>query len=295
LGALVMGLYGIYQYFYLPAWDADWIVNSEMYSQGMPKPQLVRVFSTMNSSGPFAFVLMSAIVLIGAQPHRLRWWAAPPAVASLLLSLVRASWLGLGVSAAFLLVNVRGNLKLRHVATFFVLVAISLPVLTFGPIADTLGRRFATVVNLSQDDSFQSRASFYSEFLGRALTNVVGNGLGATGLATKMDNGGHLADDLGVFDSGIMELPFVFGWPGAFLYIGGSVILLLSAFGIRGNQRTSWTLTCRAIMLAALSYMLFVGVLSGVTGMVTWCFMGLLLAERAAWDEVRHFAADRPQ
>ena len=48
-GGLVMGLYGLIQFFYLPEWDVYWLENAGMDSQGLPFPGLIRVFSTMNS------------------------------------------------------------------------------------------------------------------------------------------------------------------------------------------------------------------------------------------------------
>ena len=61
-GMLVMGGYGLIQFFIMPPWDALWMLGSQMNSQGDPVPMGVRVFSTMNSSGPFAFAMMGAMV-----------------------------------------------------------------------------------------------------------------------------------------------------------------------------------------------------------------------------------------
>ncbi len=51
--------------FHHAAWDALWMLGSQMSSQGDPVPLCgVRVFSTMNSSGPFAFAMMGAMVFV---------------------------------------------------------------------------------------------------------------------------------------------------------------------------------------------------------------------------------------
>ena len=74
-GMLVMGGYGLVQFFIMPQWDALWMLGSQMNSQGDPVPMGVRVFSTMNSSGPFAFAMMGAMVFVMAATHRVRWVA----------------------------------------------------------------------------------------------------------------------------------------------------------------------------------------------------------------------------
>jgi hypothetical protein len=75
-GMLVMGAYGLVQFAIMPQWDALWMLGSQMNSQGDPVPMGVRVFSTMNSSGPFAFAMMGAMVYVMAANHRVRWIAA---------------------------------------------------------------------------------------------------------------------------------------------------------------------------------------------------------------------------
>lgn len=289
LGGLVTGIYGLVQFFYLPDWDAYWMENAGMNSEGAPFPQLLRVFGTMNSSGPFAVALMASLIVMLTLSHPLRWWAVAPTFASILLSLVRASWFGFGVAMIYLFFQARSDLKVRRIAAMAVLVAISLPVLTIGPIADTIDRRFATLADISEDQSYQARVSFYSNFLDAAFTNVIGEGFGATGTPTKMDNEGDLAADLGTFDSGVMEVPFLFGWPGSALYLGGLAWIVVLGFRSEVGRRQAWTLACRAIVVGILAQMIFADMLNGVTGMIVWCFLGMMLADRANARESMQF------
>ncbi len=49
---LILGVtvpYGLYQYFYLPAWDAQWMIESQMGSIGKALPMELRVFGTTNN------------------------------------------------------------------------------------------------------------------------------------------------------------------------------------------------------------------------------------------------------
>ena len=114
-GALIMGLYGIIQYFLAPAWDCAWIINSGLITQGHPFPQQIRVYSTMNSSGPFAFVLCAGLLLLIVGESRLKLPMAAFGIASLALSLVRAAWLGFIVGFVYLIWCLRGRERMRMV------------------------------------------------------------------------------------------------------------------------------------------------------------------------------------
>src|SRR4030081_1469123 len=52
----ILSVYGIIQYVFLPPWDAFWLQNVSAQgslSFGKPFPFQVRVFSMLNSPGPF--------------------------------------------------------------------------------------------------------------------------------------------------------------------------------------------------------------------------------------------------
>ena len=50
--AVGVAAYGIWQYFTIPAWDAMWLVQSNMVGyMGLPEPQKMTCFSTMNERG----------------------------------------------------------------------------------------------------------------------------------------------------------------------------------------------------------------------------------------------------
>ena len=63
-GGAILGGYGIYQYFNLLPWDAYWMRNADISSVGFPFPLLVRVFSTMNSSTPFAAMIIPTLLIV---------------------------------------------------------------------------------------------------------------------------------------------------------------------------------------------------------------------------------------
>ena len=55
----ILGLYGIYQFIAPPVWDTNWLTNVSLTdlnpSFGQPEPFQIRVWSTMNTPGPFEY------------------------------------------------------------------------------------------------------------------------------------------------------------------------------------------------------------------------------------------------
>ena len=68
----------------------------------------------MNSPAPFASAMMAAIIIMLNTQHKLRWFAAPPVLISLLLSIVRTAWGGLGVALLYTIVRLRISATVRQ-------------------------------------------------------------------------------------------------------------------------------------------------------------------------------------
>ena len=182
----------------------------------------------------------------------------------------------------FFLAAHRGRSRPRLLAALVVIGLIVWPLLSFGPIADVIDARLQTTSTLQQDTSFAARFKFYAEFAPQAFSNLLGAGLGSTGVATKLSTGGELGQ-FGNFDSGVMAIPFVLGWPGGLLYAGGLVWLLSYAL-----RRVKWpdlfAAASRGIVVAVLAQLVFANLATGVSGMVLWYFLGLAIAARLFHD-----------
>jgi hypothetical protein len=278
-GVLVMGAYGIWQYLDPPEWDQYWMLNAPMDSIGAPEPREVRVFSTLNSPGPFAGVIMAGLLLLLGGGGPLRWPSAVVGYVSLLLSLVRSAWGGWLVGLPFILLN-SGRVRLRLLVPLIVMVLIALPLITSGPIYNTIDERLQTTTALEQDQSFSDRLRFYAEFGPQAFLNPSGAGLGSTGVSTKLETADSSMGALGNFDSGVMNIGFVLGWPGSLLYVSGVAWLLFYAFR-KSGELDLFAAACRGIVAATLVQLIFSNSLVGISGMVVWTFLGLLLAARA--------------
>lgn len=279
-GVLAMGVYGIVQFFVVPPWDAYWMEVAPMGSIGSPQPFEIRVWSTMNSPAPFAVAMMAGLLFTIAAKGPLRLLAGAAGYVSLLLSLVRAAWLGWAIGAVFLLAKVRGLQKMRLLAIGVLLFLLGLPLLLVNPVTERVTSRFETMQDIQQDDSYQARLALYSGFVLRSSTNVVGEGIGSTSLATKLANDGELGE-FGIIDSGVLEIMFVLGWPGTVLFVGGLCWLLRAGLvgGIPPDDIAAQA--ARAVALATVAQLLFDNTLIGVPGMIFWSFLGLVLAAKA--------------
>jgi hypothetical protein len=279
-GVLAMGIYGMVQFFFLPAWDAYWMRASLMSSIGGPHPFKVRVWSTMNSPQPFALAIMAGLLFAFAAKGPFRFIAAGPGYVSLLLSLVRTAWLGWLIGVIILLVRARGGQRMRLLAVGMLVCLLSLPLLLLEPVADRVAGRFETMQQIEGDESFRARLVLYSEFFLTASNNVVGEGIGSANSATKLADGGDVAE-FRTIDSGILEVMFVLGWPGTLFYLGGLFWLLSEAFGGPAQRQDLAVKAAGAVIIAILAMTTSYNTLIGVGGMVFWTFLGLMLSSRA--------------
>jgi O-Antigen ligase len=276
-GGLVMGAYGLIQYFVMPDWDAYWLLNVDMQNQGLPLPQEVRVFSTMNSSGPFAFVLMTSLLMLFVGGGPLRLPAAALGYSSFFLSLVRAAWIGWSIGLVFLAIRLRGRARIMLVTAALGTTIVVVPVVMLSPFAETISERFATFGTLEDDESYQDRREFYRDFLTVAVTTVEGAGIGSTGVSTKLTYGSE-PSKYANFDSGLMQVPFVLGWFGSAAYIIGILLLMRTVAFSPSAPHDRMAVAARAIALSFLLLMTFENSLVGVEGATFWSFLGLALA-----------------
>ncbi|MEJ8797796.1 glucose-6-phosphate isomerase [Trinickia caryophylli] len=290
-GMLVMGVYGVVQFFFMPAWDALWMIGSQMNSEGDPVRLGVRVFSTMNSSGPFAFAMMGALVIVPAATERFRWLAAAAGFASFGLCLVRSTWGGWVVALVIQLAKSSNRVRMRTILGLAVLAGLCMPLLAIGPVADRLQARLESISNLHDDHSYAERNKFYATFAETAFTNVAGTGLGATGTSTKLTQPGNQLGKYGNFDSGVMNIPFVLGWPGTLLYLSGIVWLLARAvrasFALKDDKFSS---ACLALALSVFVMLVFTNSLISTGGLLLYMSIASLIAG-AHWRQLQRRSA----
>ncbi|HEY1998033.1 O-antigen ligase family protein [Paraburkholderia sp.] len=277
-GAIIMGAYGIWEFISPPPWDAFWLLASGMTSEGHPVPFGMRVSSTMNSSGPFASTALVCILMSLAGKGKLRL-AAGVVLPALMFTSVRSAWGGLLVGLIYPIAMLDGRSRMRLIAGVFACLALCLPVTMLDGVGDHITERMETVQDISQDNSYQVRAEMYSSFMSRALTDISGQGFGTTGIASKLADSD--SDVIQVFDSGIMEVPYIMGWPGTLLFISGTLTLLWRALSASRKRPEDHFGACGVgVAIAVLSMMVFSNTLAGMTGM--FYFIGVLMPVNGA-------------
>jgi hypothetical protein len=220
---------------------------------------------------------MSILLMSLAARGRLKVATALVGVPSLMFTAVRSAWGGFALGLVYPLTMLDGKSRMRLVGALLGFALLGAPALMFDEISGPIVQRFDSMQNLGEDNSYRIRAEFYRSFLSVALTDISGQGLGTTGLGTKLaadDNDGAQANV--VFDSGLMEVPYVMGWPGTLLYVTGVVMLLWRAFWAslaRGRDR--FAISAVGVALAMLGMMVFVNTLTGLPGL--FFFVGVLL------------------
>lgn len=274
-GLLVMGLYSLVQYFYLPAWDGYWMDNAGLGSIGVSEPQEVRVFSTLNSPGPFATVVMAGLLLAftGGGPARV-----PGAVAGFVgfaLSAVRSAWGGWVVGFLVLASSLPLRLRARLLGTLLLLGIVAVPLFSVGPVADLLSQRLESVTDLENDTSFNERLALYANISSFTAGNPLGQGLGSTGVATRLSRQENNLQDL---DSGIIAVIYTFGVLGTLYFVGGAAALFGAALRTGLWSRDLSDAVYIGITVAAISQLAFGNVWGGAPGMVLWFFPCLYLA-----------------
>jgi hypothetical protein len=267
---LILGLYGIYQFFAPPIWDRVWLENGSIGqispSFGQPEPLRVRVWSTMNSPAPFANAMMAGLLLLLTIRSALKLPAAAAGYLAFLLSMVRTAWLGWFVGFFLMLKNINPRVIIRIFLSAVVLVICLLPLLNDPRLATVIGDRVKTFTDLGHDESFGDRLEMYRVLVSDAASNPFGHGL----KNLEVSHGFPV-------DSGILVMVFSLGWLGTFLYALGIMSLFLKTQPAPEIQDEFYK-AGKAIVIAMLAQLIGANIFVNVTGAIFWTFTGMLLA-----------------
>ena len=220
----VSALYGLWQQMVGPYALAEmgYVWDEQIRSAG----PLLRSFGPFNQPFPFGLFLMLVIILGAAaalaEPRRLRsrlfLLACPVLAAGLVLSVVRASLLGLVVGLAVL-----GALLYRRLLVWMAAAAVvGIP----GAVAVSEALGSPLLETLVSGSSLAERGDHWSVNIPQILVNPLGTGLGTTGSsAAKVWEGHDPAHPLYQPDSNYMKLLLEVGPIGLVLY--GAVVALM--------------------------------------------------------------------
>jgi hypothetical protein len=260
---LVLGLYGIYQFFLPPIWDRYWLENVSANSFGTPESLQVRVWSTMNSPGPFANTMMAGLLLLLVVRVPLKLPSACFGYVSFLLSVVRTAWLSWIIGFVLILKSANPRIIIRLVLSMLLLVACLVPFARDPRLATVIGDRFNTFSDLGHDESYGARLDLYRVMAQDAFDHPFGYGLRT------------LDTTHGKIDSGLLFLVFSLGWLGSTLFLAGVFFIF---WGGALTKTDPFFLAAKAITIAILAQSLSGPIFVNVTAALFWIFAGMYLA-----------------
>jgi hypothetical protein len=264
---LILGAYGVYQYIHPPAWDTTWlehvIADLGDESFGRPEPFQIRVWSTSNSPGVFANILMAGLLLLFSVSSRIKPLAMGAGYSAFLLTLVRTSWLGWLVGLVVLARSSNGRQIPRLLLSLVLLPVVIAPLMLNPQIATVITDRLQTFQSTKQDESFRDRAEEYRVLVTSLAADPFGEGL-----SNAETFHGY------IMDSGIIRLLYYCGWLGAALFLAGIVLCARSMPSAR-NSVDPIAPVCRAVLVAMIFELLSGNTFIGPSGAILWSCIGL--------------------
>jgi hypothetical protein len=270
-------LYGIVQFVVMPPWDAYWMVSTDLQSIGDPVPYSVRVFGSMTMPGTFAVVMEVGLLLLLSANVRGRLPSLVLGFIGLLLSRIRTAWLGFvfGLVLQFITQPVR-RLP-RNWITIAVMALLSLPVITIPRIREGITERLASITAGNEDSSVRSRVMVARAGYALVLDYAEGAGLGATGSAVTARAKGGIRN----FENGLLEVFYLFGWPGGLLFFLGMIGIVLQGMRLADARFDQFANAVRSGAAALLASLLISEIFTGAAGTLFWVLIGFGVSAHA--------------
>ena len=285
-GVLILGAYGIYQFFVLPEWDRGWMLHVQMNSFGEIDPMKTRAFSTMNAPAIFAAAMATGLLLLFNSKQKLRLLAAACGFVSLIMTLSRSSWLSLVAGGAYLLFRLGMRARVNFAIASLACIAFMLAATQVPGVDEVVETRMRTFSQPSQDVSYLARIEGHQRALREIAEEPWGEGIGSTD--TNHNTEGD-DDMIGPHDSTLLEFLYSLGWVGTFIYLLGLGYLLFQV--IRRSRRDPFVLASHAILIGFVAQSMLNSVMLGVLGFMVWTFASMSLAA-ASSPETRERALD---
>jgi hypothetical protein len=260
-----------------------WLVQSNMAGyMGLPEPELMTCFSTMNERGVcggFLGIAMLPMILNRRWRNIGGYFSVVLILYAIFLTQVRTIMIILVLVTVLQPVLARGYGLGRVLAATIILTLVSAFGLAKMPGTSKFAARFEAEQLAGKNTSMEGRFGVYGAGLGTILSNPMGQGLGSAGMAANRlpGEGGKLGD------AGYVEIVVQFGWLGSALFFGG-LALLWKELAWRWNfaHRLSGIYPVdpflpagRAMFFGALAYLLIGDIFAGFS--LIWVFFGRAL------------------
>ena len=282
-GAIVVGIYGLYQFFEMPPWDVLWMeqLNSILNTVGNPVATEVRVFSTMNAPQVLASFLSVSLLLAFGSRRKIRFVSIPLALLCLMLSLARSGWVAMAAGAIYLLFTLPRRQQVQMVIAAGVAALALILAMQNQDLQHTISDRLETMTNVHNDESVADRIAGYRGVFLSFFKDPYGRGMGVTPALTEDASGTlgfvHGAQEFALQDSTVAAVLVTLGLAGTLVWVTALFPLGRKLFCSPSVHVTS-TRTLRAITVSLLAEAALDNVFSGPTAFLTWAAVGFCIA-----------------
>lgn len=270
---LILGIYGLWQYFATPPWDSlDLDSPERIWMGGQDKEGGLRVWSTMGQSYAFTFNFFPGLLLLFVQKGPLRFLGAGVGTLTFLISRVRTSWLSFSIAFLCFFLSNRSNQQLKIIVFIIFFILLSLPFLfllndSFASVLNVITSRFSSLSN-SEDGSLRARMEMYEKSFTVAFFEIIGKGI----LLGPANPGFTLGEN------GIMEILTALGWIGSLFFMSGLLLILILLFRSSASLSDPFFVAARAIVVGSLGKMYISSFLFDEFAIPIWSFIGISLA-----------------
>jgi hypothetical protein len=273
-GLLILGAYGIYQFFYLPDWDRMWMLNVQLNSFGEIEEMKIRAFSTMNAPAIYAAVMASGLLILFNMKGKLRLLSAALGFIGLILTMSRAAWLSLAAGYLYLMIFLGMRERIRLAIATLACAAFLFGFTQYPPVKDLVAQRMETFTQPGQDASLTARIEGHEAALLEIAQEPWGEGIGSTDTLHNTEGDDAI---IGPHDSTILEFLYSLGWIGALIY--GIGLFLLTARLFRSSRGDTFVLSSKAILAGFIVQAFLNSIMLGVLGFMVWTFASMALAQ----------------
>lgn len=283
--ALLVAIYGWYQYFTIPEWDAFWVVAVKFVGYlGQLRPTEMSVFSTMHERGPCAsYLAWAAIPMILHPRWRIigGWFTVLLLLSVVMLTLTRSMFIIVALVSILQPALSKGK-GIGRVIVLATLIGIGGSVgLQYMPGSERITKRYDTMKDMQNDGSFKGRLGILTTGLPWVLQHPVGMGLGSSGFGAGRiggagGSGGSSTPQEGFCDSGYIEIFSQFGWIGGLAFFAAMYQIWTElTTRIRQGGRDPFLHTGRVVLVGSLVFLAVGNIFGGFS--LFWVFLGISL------------------
>ncbi len=290
LATLVMGAYGVYQFFVLPGWDKLWLSNVKTSTFGAPEPLQLRGFSTMNAPVIFALTMMGTLLVSLVWKSKFRLLVVVCGFVGLIFSFNRSGWIGLVAGTIFILVKLNSRDRMRVLGGLLLALVVAWLVIGFPDVRQPVIDKLQSMTDPKDDISFHARVDGYMNAFSTLSQEPYGEGVASP----DIEHGTIFNDDqIGPHDSMVLELIYSLGWCGAFVYLIGLAIMIGRTVAHRATKQP-FEDAMKGILVALFAQCLLNDIVYGEVGWIMWTAGAVQLAAIAHVDARQETAVASP-